>query len=142
MEKAKLGVSVNLLAAGVFFTAYVGMIPLIILAGYILLREENKWLKKSAVKALIINAAFTVLSAAITFLASGPSILQDMFYMFNSYSDSFSSFMRGFSYFTSILRTLLGDINMLVCLGFGFLALTNKNSAKTESLDAVAEKYL
>lgn len=47
MKKTKLGISVGLLGAMLFFSCYFGGYTIaIIIAGYVLLFEENAWLKK------------------------------------------------------------------------------------------------
>jgi len=72
--KAKLGISIGLLGAAVYFVAlFDGFLALALIAGYILLFEENEWLKKSAVKAfaiLVITALFRALIAFIPDLIS------------------------------------------------------------------------
>lgn len=66
MEKTKLGVSVGLLGAALYFAAlFGGYTTVALVAGYVLLREENGWLKKTAVKAVVLLAAFSVLTYAI-----------------------------------------------------------------------------
>lgn len=61
MEKAKIGISVGLLGAIMFFMGTINILGAIVIAGYILIKEENAWLKKAAVKMLIVVATFGVL---------------------------------------------------------------------------------
>ena len=42
-----------------------GIVPLVILAGYVLLLENNEWLKRAAVKAVVIVVAFGLISVLI-----------------------------------------------------------------------------
>lgn len=65
MQQTKLGISVGLLAALAFFTAlFAGVnVALFLLVGYILMVEENPWLRRSAVKAVVIVFIFAVVSA-------------------------------------------------------------------------------
>lgn len=65
MEKAKIGVSVGLLGAIMFFMGTINILGAIVIAGYVLLKEENQWLKKAAVKMLIVVATFGVLLAGM-----------------------------------------------------------------------------
>ena len=44
MNKIKLGVSAGLAGAILYFLGAISIIPAVILAGYILLKEENDWL--------------------------------------------------------------------------------------------------
>lgn len=65
MEKTKLGISVGLLGAALYFTGMLNFLVLILLAGYVLFFESNEWLRKSAVKAVIIVIAFSLISVLI-----------------------------------------------------------------------------
>ncbi|MCR5154213.1 MAG: hypothetical protein K6B75_05120 [Lachnospiraceae bacterium] len=73
MEKTKLGISVALMGTLVCIAPLVGSsIPLIIIAGYILLRESDTWLKTTALKAVAIFFFFELLTIMIGFI---PNIL-------------------------------------------------------------------
>lgn len=65
MEKTKVGVSVGLLGAIMFFMGTINILVAIVIAGYVLIKEENQWLKKAAVKMLIVIATFGVLLAGM-----------------------------------------------------------------------------
>ena len=65
MQKTRLGISVGLLGAAVYFMGLLGIVPLVILAGYVLLLENNEWLKRAAVKAVVIVVAFGLISVLI-----------------------------------------------------------------------------
>lgn len=60
MEKSKLGISVGLLAAGMYFLGMVSVLAVVVVAGYVLLREDDAWLKRSAVKAAVLAIAFAL----------------------------------------------------------------------------------
>lgn len=68
MEKAKLGISIGLLGAAVYFMGLINTTGLIIIAGYILLVEANPWLRKCAVKALAILFIFALIPVALSFV--------------------------------------------------------------------------
>lgn len=65
MEKTKLGISVGLLGAALYFTGIFNFIVLILLAGYVLIFETNEWLRKSALKAVIVVIIFSIVSTLI-----------------------------------------------------------------------------
>lgn len=66
MQKTKLGISVGLMGFITYLACYFGgYIVAILLFGYILLVENNQWLRKTAVKALILTITFSVLPAII-----------------------------------------------------------------------------
>ena len=69
MEKTKLGISVGIFGAAVYFMGIINYIPLVILAGYILLMEENKWLRKAAVKAVAIIMIAALVPALLGMLS-------------------------------------------------------------------------
>ncbi|WP_124068388.1 hypothetical protein [Clostridium sp. E02] len=72
MQKTKLGVSVGLLGAALYFLGAISILPAFLLAGYVLFVEENEWLKKTAVKMVTIIVVFNVLKVAV-------EMLQDVF---------------------------------------------------------------
>ena len=85
MQKTKLGISVGLMGAAVYLSAlFGGYTPLFLMAGYILLFEENSWLKKSAIKAAIIVFSFALLSALIGFIPGAIGLIDDLLKIFNN----------------------------------------------------------
>lgn len=68
-ENTRLGLSVNILGAAVYFAAFFGgYIPAFFLAGYILLFESDAWLKKASVKSIVLLMSFGILTAVIGFV--------------------------------------------------------------------------
>ena len=54
MQKTRLGISVGMLGAAVYLTGlFSGYLVAILMAGYVLLCEENGWLKRSVIKAVV-----------------------------------------------------------------------------------------
>ena len=54
MQKTRLGISVGMLGAAVYLTGlFSGYLVAILMAGYVLLCEENGWLKRSDIKAVV-----------------------------------------------------------------------------------------
>lgn len=69
MQKTKLGISICMVCAGVCFTAFWGgWIATILLVGYILLFEENEWLRYNSVKAFATMVLFAVLASLISLI--------------------------------------------------------------------------
>ena len=60
MQKTKLGLSVTFVAACLYFFGLFSAIPAVLLVAYVLLKEEDEWLKKMAVKALILVLVFWI----------------------------------------------------------------------------------
>lgn len=64
MEKSKLGISIPLTGALIFFLVFVSDLVAILLAAFVLLYEDNEWLRKSAIKmisVIIVSSMFLVL---------------------------------------------------------------------------------
>lgn len=66
MQKSKLGISVGLLGALLYIMGLINTLGLIVMVGYVLLAEEDLWLKKTGVKALMISLGFSLLSILIS----------------------------------------------------------------------------
>lgn len=72
----KIGLHAGFVAAILFLSGLIGFQALLLTAGYILIVEENKWLKANAVKAIAIFVAFFLGFQAVGFL-------DDIFGFFN-----------------------------------------------------------
>lgn len=84
MQKTKLGVSVAVLGAAMYFTGlFSGYIVAVVLAGYILLMEENEWLKKTAVKAVALMIAFSLLSTLLGLIPGVINFIDSIFIILN-----------------------------------------------------------
>ena len=76
MQKTKLGVSVAVLGAAMYLLGLVGgYIPTLLMAGYVLLFEENSWLKKAAVKVLAVMLCFSFAGVVLGLLPSAVGVL-------------------------------------------------------------------
>ena len=79
MQRTKLGLSVGLLGATICFSGLFGGYLLTgILVGYVLLFEENIWLRKSAVKTFAVMVGFSLVSAVVGLLPSTIRIIDDI----------------------------------------------------------------
>ena len=136
MEKTKLGVSVGLLAAAVYLTAFFNSTAMFLIVGYILLCESNEWLKKSAVKAVAVVLVCGVISAAA-------GALGNVFDIINSFFNGAGISLRInfplnldniISYLVSIFKTLI-----LIVLGFTALS---QGSVKIGFIDKILDKEM
>ncbi len=108
MEKSRLGISVGLLAAILYLMGLINLLGLILLAGYVLLFENNLFLRRAAVKSLVIYAVFSLIGIFL-------GIIGDVFGFFNVFIGWFFSFRLDFplgvdriiQYAASIIETLL-----------------------------------
>ena len=137
MQKSKLGISVGLLGAAIFFVCFFGgYTAAVILAGYILLFEENAWLKRIAVKGVVLMIALATLSAAIYLLPNVITLI-----------DSIATVFGGHVYIafiSNIIRVIDAGLVILEKIAFiilGFKALKVR-TIRIPVIDALVDKYM
>jgi len=118
MEKTKLGITISLLGAALYFIGLLGITPLVIAAGYVLLFEENQWLKRTAVKAVAIVLFFAILSNFLGLFSDSSSFLSNLFALFNG-SINLSVVNR----LITLVRIVISFLSSLCLLILGFKAL-------------------
>jgi len=118
MEKTKLGITISLLGGALYFIGLAGMIPLIIAAGYVLVVEENEWLKRVAVKAVGVVIFFTILTSLLNLLGNSTSFLSQLVSLFRG-----SINLADVNNVIAILRTVLAFLQTLTLLLLGFKAM-------------------
>lgn len=135
MQKTKLGISAALFGAVVCFSGlFSGYLLVFLLTAYILLMEENVWLKKTAVKTVAVLMVFSLLSAVLGLIPDLISVISSIFNIFNG---SFS--IRILSSIISAARSILGFLETLLLLGLGFKAL-NQGTIKIPMIDKLVDK--
>ncbi|MCL2372489.1 MAG: hypothetical protein FWC78_03705 [Defluviitaleaceae bacterium] len=77
MEKTRLGITIKLFGAGLYFLGIISIIPLVLAAGYVLLFEENQWLQRVAVKAIAVVILFAILSALLGLASNSVNAITD-----------------------------------------------------------------
>lgn len=136
MQKTKLGVSVGLLAAAVYFMAFFNSTVMALMVGYILLFESDEWLRKSAVKAVVI-----VLVCAV--VTSGVGALGNVF-------DALSSLLNGFGIIArisfpfnldTVISYLVSIIKVILLIVLGFAAMS-QGSVKIGFIDKIVDKEM
>ena len=141
--KSKLGIHIGFLACICFLVAqFGGLVPLILLAGYILLFEENYFLRMSALKALLIVLASSVLTTLINLI---PDVLFNLINWFTRIFGADTTFnnLKAISKITQIfsfLAWLVSTAKMLLLLLLAFLACRIK-TIKLPFVDKLYDKY-
>lgn len=134
--KTKLGVSVGLLGAMIYFAAlFGGYTPVIVLAGYVLLFEGNEWLKKAAVKAV-------ALLVSISFLLTVINLIPDLLLWISTIVSVFKGTFN-YSIVTSIISIftrLIDIIRTCLFLILGVKAL-NQGTIVVPVVDKLINKY-
>lgn len=135
MQKSKLGISVNLLGAIACFAAlFSGYMVTALIMGYVLLMEQNEWLKKTVVKAMLVLIVFSAANAIIGLIPDAISLISSILGIFGGY---FS-----LSFLTSLVsacREALSIVQKLLLLLMGYKAL-NMGVVKIGFIDRVVDK--
>ena len=86
MQKTKLGISVGTLCAAIYFTGiFGGYFTAVFLAGYVLLVENNEWLRKNAVKAIVLMIIFSIVTAIINLIPDAISCVEHICLLWDLY---------------------------------------------------------
>lgn len=137
MEKTKLGISVALAAAALYFLGlFGGYIITGIAVGYVLLREENLELKKESVRVLLLMFAFSLLSTALGLIPSVFSIISNLLEVIDVHY-YFTFFHHVFDVFISLVSLLKTVVFLLLGLSAVF-----RKGVKLPVIDPIIEKYM
>lgn len=137
MQKTKLGISVGLLGAAVFFSGlFGGLWVAVLLGGYILLFEENEWLKRSAVKAVALMLSFSLLTALVSLL---PDIIDLIRHIVNVFGGDFT--VPIINKIVTVLHNVISLTRIILFLILGFKAL-RQGTIVLLVVDKLINKYM
>lgn len=120
MQKTKLGISVGLVGFITYLACYFGgYIVAILLFGYILLVENNQWLRKTAVKALILTITFSVLPAIIQLIPDAIEFIGKIVSLFGG--NFHASIITGI---INLLTSAIGLVKAVLFILLGIKALS------------------
>lgn len=141
MKSAKLGISVGLIGAVIYFSGILsgslsGYLLTILLVGYVLLCEENLWLKKSALKAISIMITCSVLIAVLNIVPSIFGIVSNVISIFGA-SVQFTIITGIFGIITGVIS--LAEKVLLIVLG---VKAFNQGTVKIPFIDDFVNKYI
>ncbi len=134
--KTKLGVSAELVAAFAFIAAFLGgYIPAFLIAGYVLIVEEDEWLKKAVLKAVAILALFGLCTSVIRMVPE-----------FLGWIDGIANLFEGditYGAVTRVVNVLVDTLDLIrsilfICLAF--LSL-KKKSITIPFIDSLINKF-
>lgn len=137
MQKSKLGISVGIVGAALYFAGlFNGLLLIAIIAGYVLFVEDNQWLRRTAVKSVVLYIFFALVSAIIGLLPDSIGFISSFFEVFGgSVSVPFvSSLVEFIDKGLSILKTVL-----FILLGFKAL---NQGTIVIPFIDSTVNKYI
>ena len=122
MTKAKIGLPITILAAAAFLMfLFGGYTPALLIVGYILVAEEDTWLKRSAVKAFAVAIIFSCANFVLGLLPDVLNIIESLLGIFGVHF--YFSFIHNVFNFLSQIVSLL---KTLILAGLGVMALFNK----------------
>lgn len=111
--RTRLGVTVGMLGAIIYFSALISPVILILLAVYVLMMEDNRWLKGSAIKCVVFYLVFFFIFQIIDGINYFLNIINRMI-------DFMVRWNPGFAFPGSITDLLsIGQIAFFVIMGFG-----------------------
>jgi len=140
MRETKLGISTGLLAALLFLSGLVNSLTLTLLAGYVLLIEKDEWLRRAAIKAVVLfvvfrltNGVLDVLDYAFGFVNNILSNFRDVSFRLSFPANLESILASALNFLEKGLFLLLGVqalAKRTVSLGF-IERMTERHSAKS-----------
>lgn len=137
MQKTKLGISVGLLGAALFFSCLFGDIFVaLILGGYILLFEENAWLKKAAVKGVALLFGLALLSSLIYLIPNAIGFIDDICNVFDG-----NFYIEFISDIINVFNSALVLIEKILFIVLGVKAF-NQGTVKIPVIDSLVNKYM
>ncbi len=137
MQKSRLGISVGMLGAAVYFAGFFGgVVATIILAGYILLCEDNPWLRRTAVKAAALMFGFAVLSACVGLIPNPLDVINDFMILCD---ESFSS--SSIDKIINFVESTIVILEKIAFLVLGINALKMGNVA-IPVIDPMVDKHI
>lgn len=137
MQKTKLGITVGALGAITFFAGFFGgYLAAIGLAGYALLFEENAWLKRSVVKAVVLMVFFSVTVAIINVI---PDLLEFVGNIASVFNGNFS--IIKVNQVVNVVVSGLNLVEKVLFLGLGVKALS-QGTIVIPFIDKKVSKYI
>lgn len=120
-----------MLAAGMYFLGMVSLLALIVVAGYVLLKEDNAWLKRSAVKASSIAIVFALLGLISPLLTGVISSLITL-------SSSYSTWPLGLS---TLFNTVI-NLTQFLIMGLLGLRSLRQSEVKINKIDDLIDRHI
>jgi len=139
VEKTKLGISVSLLGALVFLSGYLGIAALVLVGGYVLLKEESEKLKRCVMYSLILFLGFLVASIVLEVLGSVLSIFN-----FNNWMYEVDVIYTIYNVFRSIISSFINILGIAKIVVFGIFTVGTLmgKELKIAFLDKIVDKFL
>ena len=135
--KTRLGITAGLLGAAIYFTGiFSGYITIVLLAGYVLIFEENEWLRWSAVKAVALLVFFSLITLFVNLI---PDIIE---FVGNFVAVFGGSFKLGL--IDRIIAVIVSAIDIVKKILFAVLGLKalHQGSISTPRIDQLVDRHM
>jgi len=132
-QMTEIGITVAFFAALIYWSGLISNMPVItvLLAGYVLIREKEQWLRAVALKAVTIIVCFALLLGFINLLVYFKDVMVNIINMMLSTISAGSSYNQvtgaAFRDILDILKYIVLFIRDLFLILSGFMALKYKN---------------
>lgn len=136
MLKTKLGISIALVGAAMYFLGMFSFIPAVLLAGYVLIAEENEWVKRQAARMIGVVLLFGLLSIAIGWIDEFVGMLNIVVRWFND-----EVYLKVPGNLTGLLQYIISIAKEVFLLVMGIMALGMK-SIKFPLVDKLLDKFM
>lgn len=137
MQKTRFGISVGMLGSAIYLTGlFSGYLVAVLLTGYVLLFEENVWLKRSAVKAVALMVFFSFITVLINLI---PNVMSCISYIAAMFGSSF--YISFISNLVSAVTSVIDIVEKLLFIGLGVKAL-NQGTIAVPVVDKLISKYM
>lgn len=137
MQKTKIGISVGMLGAAIYLTGvFSGYLVPVILTGYVLLFEENEWLKRSAVKAISLMLFFSFITVLINLI---PDVMKCIDYVVSMFGGNF--YIGFISKLVNAVTSIIDIIEKVLFIVLGVKAL-NQSTIAVSVVDKLINKYM
>lgn len=137
MQKTKLGISVGLLGAAVYFSGlFNGLLLITIMVGYVLLVEDNEWLRRTSVKAAVLYIIFALVSSIV-------GLIPDFITLISSFCEIFGGSFA-IPFISSIVGFIVGALDFVKAVLFIILGLKslNQGTIVIPMIDNLISKYM
>jgi len=130
MEKTRIGLPVGIMGALAFLLfLFAGYTPALLFVGYILIFENDSWLRKTAVKALLLALVFSALSTILGLLPQLMDLINSLLRIFGGQFTV--SFIDNVYYFLSNVLSLV----KLIAMALMAVMALGKKSLEIKALD-------
>ncbi len=137
MQKTKLGIPIFLMGAFAWLLGYyVGYPAILLFVGYVLIAEENPWLRRQCCRVLAVMMCFTLLSTALNLLPNVESTLATVWSLFDK-----PLYWEWLHKIVNLISELIYWVKFVIFLGFALVSLKGK-IIRLPLIDPFLEKHL